>query len=265
MTDDPLILTERSDRVRRLVMNQPRRRNPLSAAMIEALRGAIDQAGADPDVHVVVIAGAGVTFSAGHDLAEMRAHLADRDDGLAFFRQLMSGCSALMQAIVASPKPVIAEVRGVATAAGCQLVASCDLAIAEAGARFATPGVNIGLFCSTPMVALSRAVPRKRAMEMLLLGDMIDADEALAAGLVNRVVAEAELQSSVLDLARRIAEKSAATVAFGKRLFQQQLDLDLAEAYAIASETMAMNMLSTDAAEGVAAFLEKRPPQWRRR
>ena len=265
MNDDPLILIERSDRVHRLVMNRPRQRNPLSAAMIGALRDAIDQAGADPDVHVIVIAGAGVAFSAGHDLAEMRAHLADRDGGLAFFRRLMSDCSALMQAIVASPKPVIAEVRGVATAAGCQLVASCDLAIAEDGARFATPGVNIGLFCSTPMVALSRAVPRKQAMEMLLLGDLIGADEALAMGLVNRVVPEPELQSSVLDLARRIAAKSAGTVEFGKRLFQEQLDLDLAEAYAMASETMAMNMLAPDAAEGIAAFLEKRPPQWRDR
>ncbi|HEY2660232.1 MAG TPA: enoyl-CoA hydratase [Caulobacteraceae bacterium] len=263
MTHEPFVLTEPSGPVRRLVMNRPRQRNPLSAAMIEALRAQIDQAGADPGVRVVILAGAGAGFCAGHDLAEMQGHLADGDGGLGFFRGLMGDCSALMQAIVASSKPVIAEVRGVATAAGCQLVASCDLAVAEAGARLATPGVNLGLFCSTPMVALSRAVPRKRAMEMLLLGDFVGADEALAMGLVNRVVPDAALQSSAMDLARRIASRSAGAIAVGKRLFQAQLDLDLAQAYAQASEAMAINMLSRDAAEGVAAFLEKRAAVWR--
>lgn len=262
MNDDPLVLIERAGPVRRLVMNRPRQRNPLSSAMLAALGDALAEAVADEAVRVLILAGAGPVFSAGHDLAEMRAHRNDADGGRGFFRKLMESCSALMQAIVAAPIPVIAEVRGVATAAGCQLVAACDLAIAEEGARFATPGVNNGLFCSTPMVALSRAVPRKRALEMLLTGEFTPASEALAMGLVNRVVAEAALTQAAMDLAQRIAGKSGQAISFGKRLFQQQLDLDLAQAYAVASETMAINMLGADADEGISAFLEKRAPVW---
>jgi enoyl-CoA hydratase/carnithine racemase len=262
MSNEPLVLAEDHGRVRRLAMNRPERRNPLSLAMIEALRAALAAAVEDEGVRVVILAGAGPVYSAGHDLGEMHAHLHDPDRGLDFFRGLMGDCSALMQAIVTAPKPVIAEVRGIATAAGCQLVASCDLAVAEAGARFATPGVNNGLFCSTPMVALSRAVPRKQAMEMLLMGEFVGADEAKAMGLVNRVVPAGELEAATLAMASHIATRSAQAIAFGKRLFQEQLDLDLAEAYARASETMAVNMLSSDPAEGIAAFLEKRRPEW---
>ena len=262
MTQEPLILTEQSGRVRRLVMNRPAQRNPLSLAMIEALRGAVDEAGADDETQVIILAGAGTVFSAGHDLAEMRDHLMDNDGGLDFHRRLFGDCSALMQAIVLSPKPVIAEVRGVATAAGCQLVASCDLAIAETGARFATPGAKQGLFCSTPMVALSRAVPRKQAMAMLLLGDFVGAEAAVAMGLVNRVVAAEALPGEVMALAQQVARRSATAIAVGKGLFQAQLDMDLAQAYAAASETMAVNLTHPDAAEGVRAFLEKREAVW---
>ncbi|QUD89434.1 enoyl-CoA hydratase [Phenylobacterium montanum] len=262
MSDEPLVLAEDHGRVRRLVMNRPERRNPLSQAMIAALREALARAVEDEGVRVIVLAAAGPVYSAGHDFAEMYGHLADADRGLAFFRRLMGDCSALMQAIVTAPKPVIAAVRGVATAAGCQLVASCDLAIAEAGTRFATPGVNNGLFCSTPMVALSRAVPRKQAMEMLLMGEFVGAEQALAMGLVNRVVPAGELEATVMAMATHIATRSSQAIAYGKRLFQQQLDLDLAEAYARASEVMAINMLESDPAEGIAAFLEKRRPEW---
>lgn len=262
-SNDPYVLESGRDGVRRLSLNRPGQRNPLSDAMMLALQAALDRAVADEAVRVIILAAQGPAFSAGHDLKEMRQHKSDPDKGADFFARLFERCGRLMRSIVASPKPVIAEIRGVATAAGCQLVASCDLAIAERKAKFATPGVNIGLFCSTPMVALTRAVPRKAAMEMLLLGDMIDAERAVEIGLINRAVDDDRLSATVDDLASRIAGKSAHVVAIGKRLFQDQLDRDLAGAYAISAEAMAYNMLSEDAGEGIGAFLEKREPKWR--
>jgi enoyl-CoA hydratase/carnithine racemase len=240
-----------------LTMNRPAARNALSVALMSSLAQALDTIAADPAVRVVVIGGAGPAFCAGHDLREMRANPAR-----AFMAALFTQCSALMTQIVRLPKPVIARVHGIATAAGCQLVASCDLAVAASDARFATPGVNIGLFCSTPMVALSRAVPRKAAMEMLLTGDMIDAVRAREIGLVNRVVAPEALDGAVAALAARIAGKSALTVAIGKEAFYRQAEMDLDAAYRYAAEVMTRNMMARDAAEGIDAFLEKRAPCW---
>ncbi|HUC09765.1 MAG TPA: enoyl-CoA hydratase [Stellaceae bacterium] len=261
-TEDAPILQNRAaaDGVRRLTLNRPQMRNALSIAMMEALIAALGEAGKDPHTRVVVIAGAGPVFCAGHDLREIRA-----DPRRATYEHVFALCSELMLTIVKLPKPVIAEIHGVATAAGCQLVATCDLAIAAANARFATPGVNIGLFCSTPMVALSRAVGRKAAMEMLLTGELIDAARACAIGLVNRVVPAAELSAAVDALARQIAGKSALTVAIGKEAFYRQAELDLAAAYRYAAEIMTTNMLAADAEEGIDAFLEKRAPVWRDR
>jgi enoyl-CoA hydratase/carnithine racemase len=223
-----------------------------------ALEEAVAEIARDPRVRVVVIAGNGPAFCAGHDLRELRRH-ASRDHYEAVFEQ----CSRLMTAIVRLPKPVIARVHGVATAAGCQLVASCDLAVAAETARFATPGVNIGLFCSTPMVALSRSVPRKAALEMLLTGDLIDAATAQAIGLVNRVVPEAELDAAVTALARQIAAKSPLILAIGKEAFYAQAEMGLDDAYAYAAEVMTRNMLTHDAEEGIDAFLAKRAPVWK--
>jgi enoyl-CoA hydratase/carnithine racemase len=246
-----------------LTLDQPETRNSLSAALVAALHGAIEAAAKSPDVRAVVIAAKGPIFCAGHDLKELSAHRADADKGFAFFENAMARCSDMMQAIVACPKPVIAAVQGTATAAGCQLVATCDLAVAAQGAQFCTPGVNIGLFCSTPMVALSRNVPRKRAMEMLLLGDMLPATQAAEYGLVNRVVPQERVMAEALALAARIAEKSPATVAIGKAAFYAQAEMSLAEAYAYASKVMAQNMMARDAEEGIAAFLERRKPEWK--
>ncbi len=246
-----------------LAMNRPGSRNSLSRAMIDALHKAIAAASADPGVAAVVIAGNGPAFSSGHDLKELAAHRGDGDGGRAFYADTMRACSAMMQAIVASPKPVIAAVEGTATAAGCQLVATCDLAVASEAAKFATPGVNIGLFCSTPMVALSRNVSRKHAMEMLLLGEMLSPREAADFGLVNRVVAAGSAREAAVALARRIAEKSPATVAIGKKAFYRQLEMPLAEAYDYAAEVMVENMMQADADEGISAFIEKRAPSWK--
>jgi enoyl-CoA hydratase/carnithine racemase len=257
----PLVALQ-SGSVRRLVLSRPASRNSLSEAMMAALGDALADAAADRAVHVIVIAAEGPVFSAGHDLKELLAHRGDHDRGRAYFADIMGRCSRLMQAIVTHPKPVIAEVAGVATAAGCQLVASCDLAIAGEGARFQTPGVHIGLFCSTPMVALSRSVSRKHALEMLLTGDMIPAERAAAIGLVNKVVPTSDLTAETMTLAGRIAAKSPVTVKIGKELFQRQLDVPLAEAYRMASEAMVENMLQRDAEEGIGAFLEKREPRW---
>jgi enoyl-CoA hydratase/carnithine racemase len=229
----------------------------LSIGLMETLVGELEAIAGDPTVKAVVIGGAGSVFCAGHDLRELRSQ-PERPSYEATFQL----CSRLMMQIVRLPKPVIARVHGVATAAGCQLVASCDLAIASDTARFATPGVNIGLFCSTPMVALSRAVGRKAAMEMLLTGDLIDAARARELGLVNRVVPEAELDAAVAALARQIAEKSPLTLAIGKEAFYRQAEMGLGDAYAYASEVMTRNMLARDAAEGIDAFLGKRPPHW---
>ena len=240
-----------------LTLNRPAARNALSVALMTALAQALDEIAADAAVRVVVIAGAGPAFCAGHDLREMRA-----DPTRATMAALFAQCAALMTRIVRLPKPVIARVHGIATAAGCQLVASCDLAVAADDARFATPGVNIGLFCSTPMVALSRAVPRKAAMEMLLTGDLIDADRARAIGLVNRVVAPTALDGAVAALAAQLAGKSALTLAIGKEAFYRQAELDLDSAYRYAAEAMTRNMMAQDAAEGIDAFLQKRAPCW---
>ncbi|MBH0239214.1 enoyl-CoA hydratase [Methylobrevis albus] len=248
--------------VLRLTLVDSARRNALSEAMIADIAATLAAAADDPTIGVVVIAAEGPAFCAGHDLKELTAHRSAPDAGRAAFARIMSACSALMLAIVHFPKPVIAEVRGVATAAGCQLVATCDLALAGPHARFATPGVNIGLFCSTPMVALSRAVPRKAAMEMLLTGDMIDAERAAAIGLVNRVVADDDLTAETMALAGRIAAKSGRTLKIGKAAFQAQLDLPLADAYDHAAAVMVENMLEGDACEGIDAFIAKRRPEW---
>ncbi len=262
MTDQP-ILTELDDRgILRLTLDTPERRNALSVAMLESLGEAIERAGADPAVRVVVIAANGPAFSAGHDLKEITAARASADRGRAFFSELMTLCSKVMQAIVNCPRPVIAEVSGIATAAGCQLVASCDLALAADDARFATPGVHIGLFCSTPMVALSRNVANKHAMEMLLTGEMVSAERAADIGLVNRAVAPEELREATLALARNIAAKSRHTIAIGKRTFHSQREKSLADAYEEASHVMVENLLARDAEEGIDAFIGKRQPVW---
>jgi len=262
----PLVLRETSDAIAILTLNRPEARNSLSAAMIVALGEAFDAIARDRSIRAVVLAANGPAFSAGHDLKEMIAtRRSDPDHGRAFFMQVMTACSEVMQQIVRLPQPVIAAVHATATAAGCQLVAGCDLAIASSAARFATPGVNIGLFCSTPMVALSRNVARKHAMEMLLTGDLISAEDALRIGLVNRVVAPGREREEALALARKIAAKSTHVVKIGKEAFYRQAEMDLAAAYAYASNVMVENMLARDAEEGIAAFVEKRPPTWQDR
>ncbi len=258
--NEPILLRQDRGAVATLVLNRPQARNALSLALMDALIGELKAIAADAGVKAVVLAGAGPAFCAGHDLKELRA-MPRRD----FYEQVFARCSEMMLAIVRLPKPVIARVHGVATAAGCQLVASSDLAVADEDARFATPGVNIGLFCSTPMVALSRNAPRKQAMEMLLTGDMIDARRAVEIGLINRAVPAAELERSTMNLAAKIAAKSPYVLAIGKEAFYRQLDMDLAAAYAYAGETMVRNMLAEDAAEGIDAFIGKRPPAWRGR
>ena len=245
-----------------LTLNRPQARNSLSEAMLEALGDALTAIAHDDTVRAVVLAANGPAFSAGHDLKELNRHRADEDRGRAYFKHIMTMCSAVMQQIVTLPQPVIAAVQATATAAGCQLVASCDLAVASRAAKFATPGVNIGLFCSTPMVALSRNVPRKAAMEMLLTGEMISAEEASRIGLVNRVVAPGSERDEALDLAKKIATKSSLTVKVGKEAFYRQLEMPLAEAYKYTSEVMVENMLARDAEEGIGAFIEKRQPKW---
>jgi enoyl-CoA hydratase/carnithine racemase len=262
----PLLLrTDAGHGIARLTLNRPAQRNALSFALLGALQDALSAIAADPAVRVVVLAGAGPAFCAGHDLREITAHRDDADGGHAFFAAAMARCAAVMQAIVALPQPVIAEVGGIATAAGCQLVASCDLAVAGEAARFATPGVDIGLFCSTPAVALSRAVAAKPAMEMLLTGAMIGAEEARRIGLVNRVVPDAQLAEETAALAAHIAARSAHTIRTGKRAFHAQRGLPLAEAYAQMAAVMCDNLLAEDAIEGIGAFLGKREPVWRDR
>ncbi len=261
-TDDILLRDLDDDGILRLTLNDEARRNALSEAMLTVFGQAFAEAGADAAVRVIVLAAKGPAFCAGHDLKEMTAGRAGEDRGQAYFTKVMAMCSGVMQGIVNCPKPVIAEVTGVATAAGCQLVASCDLAVAADTARFSTPGVHIGLFCSTPMVALSRNVSNKHAMEMLLTGDMIAADRAEAMGLVNRVAASEDVTETCMELARKIASKSSMTLATGKRAFYAQREMPLAEAYDYASRVMVENMLARDAEEGIGAFIEKRQPQW---
>jgi len=261
-TTEPLVLSAREDAVLRLTLNRVGARNALSQALMSALQDALDAAASQKPVRVIVIAANGPAFSAGHDLKEMTARRTDADKGKAFFASLFTQCSKLMQTIVRHPKPVIAQVQGIATAAGCQLVASCDLAVAATAARFATPGVNIGLFCSTPMVALSRNVARKHAMEMLLTGEMISADEARQIGLVNRVVPPEILEPETMKFAELIASKPRGTLKIGKEAFYKQIEMGLGEAYDYASRVMTENMLDAEAAEGIAAFVAKREPKW---
>ncbi|HWA30853.1 MAG TPA: enoyl-CoA hydratase [Rhizomicrobium sp.] len=261
-TSEPLVLAEREGTILRLTLNRANARNALSAGLMGALQFALDDAAKQKDVRVVIIAANGTAFSSGHDLKEMTTYRTQPDKGRAAFEALFTQCSKLMQTIVRHPKPVIAEVHGIATAAGCQLVASCDLAVASSYARFATPGVNIGLFCSTPMVALSRNVSRKHAMEMLLTGEMISAEEAQRIGLVNRVTLPDALQADTMALARHIADKPHATVKIGKEAFYNQLEMGLSHAYDYASRVMTENMLHAEAEEGIGAFVEKRDPKW---
>lgn len=262
-TTAPLVLRDdHGHGVTVLTLNRPASRNSLSLQMLQTLEDALATIGEDASVRCVILAAAGPVFCAGHDLREIKAHRADADHGRAFYDRAMETCARVMQAIIGLPQPVVAAVQGVATAAGCQLVATCDMAVAAEPARFCTPGVDIGLFCSTPAVALARAVPRKMAMEMLMLGDMIPAEEALRIGLVNRVVEHGHLMEAALDIAGRIAARSALTVRMGKRGFYHQVDLPLAEAYRAAARIMADNLMAHDAAEGIGAFLEKRQPVW---
>ena len=259
----PLLLVERPEpAIALIVLNRPQTRNALSRAMMTALADAIAAVGADAEVSAIVLAANGPAFCAGHDLKELTAHRIDTDAGAAFYAATMTQCAGVMQAIVACPKPVIAAVEGIATAAGCQLVATCDLAIAADTATFSTPGVNIGLFCSTPMVALTRNMPRKRVMEMLLLGEALSASDAADFGLVNRVVPSGKVRDTALGFARTIAAKSKVTVSIGKAAFYAQVDQPLDEAYAYAAEIMTKNMLHADAREGIGAFLDKRKPKW---
>jgi enoyl-CoA hydratase/carnithine racemase len=257
---EPLLLSFLEQGVLRLVLNRPGARNALSSQLMAALQAGLDSA--DPAARVIVIAASGAVFSSGHDLKEMSVRRADPDKGKAAFAALFAQCSRLMQSIVRHPLPVIAEVQGLATAAGCQLVASCDLAVASDNAHFATPGVDIGLFCSTPMVALSRNLARKPAMQMLLTGEPITADEAKRLGLVNEVVGEKFLTETAMGLAAKIAAKPRATVNTGKAAFYNQREMPLAEAYDYASQVMTENMLAAEAEEGICAFLEKRQPKW---
>jgi enoyl-CoA hydratase/carnithine racemase len=259
---EPLAESERRGGILVLTLARPQSRNSLSQEMIAALQGLIDAASKDDGVRVVVIAAKGRVFSAGHDLKELTAHRADADGGRAFTRLLMHECSKLMRSIVHCPKPVIAAVEGPATAAGCQLVATCDLAVASETATFATPGVNIGLFCSTPMVALSRNVPRKRAMEMLLMGEMLPAREAAEYGLINRVVPPGKALDEAVQLASIIASKPKATLAIGKEAFYRQVEMSLADAYDYAAGVMVENMMHAESKEGIGAFIDKRPPDW---
>ncbi|MEH6629311.1 MAG: enoyl-CoA hydratase [Halopseudomonas aestusnigri] len=246
----------------RLTLNDHARRNALSEEMLDKLAEALSQAEVNSEIRVIIIAANGPAFSAGHDLKELTAARENGDQGKAYFSKILAKCSAVMQSIVRHPKPVIAEVTGIATAAGCQLVASCDLAVAAESARFATPGVHIGLFCSTPMVALSRNVSSKHAMEMLLTGEMLSAEKAEDVGLINMVTSNQDLTKQTMDMAKTIASKSTMTLAIGKRAFYEQREMSLSDAYTYASDVMVENMLKQDAQEGIRAFLEKRTPEW---
>ncbi len=262
MSDAAVLRADPAPGIVRLTLNRPQQRNALSVELMSALESALDGLADEPGLRAIILAAAGPAFCAGHDLKEMTARRADPDKGAAFFAALFAQCARLMTKIVRHPRPVIAEVHALATAAGCQLVASCDLAIASETAAFATPGVNIGLFCSTPMVALSRNIGRKPAMEMLLTGQPVSAERAMAMGLVNRVTPPDGLKGETEALAALIASKPQATLKLGKAAFYAQTEMTLDEAYAFAAETMTMNMLNAEACEGIGAFVEKRPPTW---
>jgi enoyl-CoA hydratase/carnithine racemase len=258
----PIVIREDVDQIAIVTLNRPEARNSLSEAMVTALGEIFVALAAERRIRAVVLAANGPAFSAGHDLKELAARRADPDAGRAFFARIMQACSAVMQQIVMLPQPVIAAVQGTATAAGCQLVASCDLAVTSSAAKFATPGVDIGLFCSTPMVALSRNVARKHAMQMLLTGEMVSAEDARRMGLVNRVVAPGSERDEALRLARTIAAKSSYVVKIGKEAFYRQIEMPLADAYDLAAKVMVENMMARDAEEGICAFVEKRKPMW---
>jgi len=247
----------------RLNLNCPENSNALSENMIDLIRKNIDRAGSDKRVRVIIISSEGSTFSSGHDLKEMKLARNNADKGKIFFKKIMKKCSNMMQAIINNPKPVIAEIRGTATAAGCQLVASCDLAYANKTAKFATPGVNIGLFCSTPMVALSRNLSNKHSMEMLLTGDLISSEKASQIGLINACVDNNELKNYVETQALKISKKSSVTLKIGKKAFYKQINMTLSKAYDYASSVMVKNMLKFDAKEGIDAFIAKRYPMWK--
>jgi enoyl-CoA hydratase/carnithine racemase len=257
----PLILRDQTGSVLTLTLNRGERFNPLSSAMIAAMTAELRAIADDPSVRVVILAAGGKGFSAGHDLKEMRAHAGDK----AWQRDLFDQCGRMMMSLTTLPQPVIARVHGIATAAGCQLVSMCDLAVAADSATFALPGVNIGVFCSTPAVGVARNVGRKRAMEMLLTGDMIDAHTALAWGLVNRVVASSALDQEIRHFTDTIVARSPATIRLGKQAFYRQIERPLEDAYELTSETMACNLLLDDAAEGMDAFLARRPAVWQGR
>ena len=261
-TTEPSLVRENIGSIAVLTLNRPQARNTLSEVMLAALREELASLAGDKRVRAVVLAANGPAFSAGHDLKELSAHRTDADGGRSYTRGIMESCSAMMLAILRLPQPVIAAVEATATAAGCQLVATCDLAVASTSAKFCTPGVQIGLFCSTPMVALSRNVARKHALEMLLTGDMISAEDAYRMGLVNRVVEPGKAREEAIKLARKIAATSAAAVKFGKEAFYRQLEMGVADAYDHATEVMVQNMMARDAEEGISAFVEKRAPTW---
>jgi enoyl-CoA hydratase/carnithine racemase len=259
---EPPLVRENIGSIAVLTLNRAQARNTLSEAVLAALREELASLASDKRIRAVVLAANGPAFCAGHDLKELTAHRTEADGGRSYIRHIMESCSAMMLALLRLPQPVIAAVEATATAAGCQLVATCDLAVASTTARFCTPGVHIGLFCSTPMVALSRNVTRKHAMEMLLTGDMVSAEEAWRFGLVNRVVEPGMARAEALKLARKIAAKSAAAVKFGKEAFYRQLEMGVTDAYNYAIEVMVRNMMAHDAEEGISAFVEKRTPTW---
>ena len=262
-TDDSILLEEFiANGLYRLTLNDAKKRNALSEEMMAKVKSSLSDATDNKSIRVIIIAGNGPAFCSGHDLKQMTAGRDNDDQGLTYFKKVFASCSELMQMIVEHPKPIIAEVSGVAAAAGCQLVACCDLAVAGKSARFITPGVNIGLFCSTPMVALSRNVSNKAAMEMLLTGEMVSADKAEHIGLINRVTDDADLKQETTALAELIASKSSLTLKIGKEAFYKQKDMPLSEAYDFASKVMVDNMLEHDAKEGIGSFLEKRKPKW---
>lgn len=263
--DNLLKTSSNSNGIFRILLNDPKNHNVLSEQMMTLIQSSLDDASINKSVRVIIISSEGPTFSAGHDLKELKAGRKNTDKGKNYFFEIMTKCSKLMQSIINNPKPVIAEVSGTATAAGCQLVASCDLAYAGKSAKFATPGVNIGLFCSTPMVALSRNVSNKNSMEMLLTGELITSEKAEKIGLINKVVDDTLLQSYTSDMAIKISKKSSMTVKIGKEAFYKQIDMTLSEAYDYASKVMVDNMLKVDAEEGIDAFIEKRNPNWKDR
>jgi enoyl-CoA hydratase/carnithine racemase len=263
--DTPLLLREMKGPIAVITFNRPAQRNTLSEQVIAALHATLDEIAGDKTIRALVIASQGPVFSSGHDLKQLTAHRGDADGGRAYFARTMNACSAMMQAIVSLPKPVIAAVQGIATAAGCQLVASCDMAVASDDARFATSGIDNGLFCSTPMVALSRNVSRKQAMEMLMTGEPISAQRAVEIGLINHAVPAGHEREAAIALAQKVARKSAHAIKLGKQAFYKQVEMNLADAYRLTAEVMTENMMAFDAIEGIGAFIEKREPKWQDR